>query len=221
MTQLIGTTSWVIPGTYYENVEYITKRFSEIQFIELLVFTWDKETYKLFEKEKGYLNKIAFQKGIAYTVHLPTDSIENILNAFHYLEKSLEVANYVLHPLCDTSDKEFTKILNHPKVSFENLKERVVNHSRTVFDIGHHILGKNVDSEFLNNIIEIHMMGVEGGTDHKVLDLETLSQIYKILSNKLFTVRYICFEVFDENELETSLITWHEFKNKMWNKGVL
>jgi len=222
MSQILGTTSWVIPGTYYENVEYITRKFRNFEFIELLVYTWDDDTYRLFEQEKEHLRKIALERQIKYTVHLPTDNIKNVLNAFKYLEMNLDIANYVLHPFedCTQKDKElFHALLAHPKISIENLKERVFNHLRTVFDVGHHILGAKVENSFIDNIVEIHMMGVTEGKDHQNLDLETLEKVYQILSGRLFTVEYLCFEIFNEDELEQSLELWEEFKNKIYNTG--
>jgi len=220
MSQLLGTTSWVIPGTYYENVEYITRKFRNFDFIELLVYTWDDDTYRLFEQEKEHLRKIALEKRIKYTVHLPTDNLTNILNAFKYLEMNLDIANYVLHPFgdCTERDKElFHSLLSHPKISIENLKEHVFNHSRTVFDIGHHILGKKVENDFVNNVVEIHIMGVKDGKDHQKLEWETLENAYQVLSDRLFRAKYLCFEIFNEDELVESLELWEEFKNKIYN----
>jgi len=220
VSQLIGTTSWIIPGTYYENVEYITQKFRNINFIELLVYTWDDETYRLLEQEKEHLRKIALERRIKYTAHLPTDNLTNVLNAFRYLEMNLDIANYVLHPFgdCTEKDKElFLSLLAHPKISIENLKEHVFNHSRTVFDIGHHILGKKVENDFVDNIVEVHMMGISEGKDHQMLDLETLEKAYQLLSNRLFKVKYLCFEIFNEDELAQSLELWERFKNKIYN----
>ncbi|WP_448377228.1 cobamide remodeling phosphodiesterase CbiR [Fervidobacterium sp.] len=215
--QMIGTTSWVIPGTYLENVEYITKNFSQIHFIELLIYTWDTETYNLLEKEKKYLQKLAETKQIRYTVHLPTDNFYNVIRAFEYLEDALEIENYVVHPFFDDFEsEEMKKLLLHRKISFENLKEKFVHYKRTVFDIGHHLLGKKVDDKFLESVVEIHLMGVEDEKDHQIVNLETLEEIYSLFSYKLFTTKYICFEVFSEEGLEESLNVWNEFKRQKW-----
>ncbi|AMW33783.2 hypothetical protein SAMN04488510_10495 [Fervidobacterium changbaicum] len=219
--QLIGTTSWIIPGTYYENVEYITRNFRTIQFVELLVYTWDEDTFNLLEKEKDYLFEIARQTGIKYTAHLPTDSLSNVFEAFKYLENNFEIENYVVHPFeeFDTGDfesKELQLLLNHPKISVENLKEHYFKHSRTVFDTGHCFLGIPVDQEFLNNVVEIHMMGVNGDKDHEVLDFATLEKVHELLSDTLFKTRYLCFEIFDAEKLEESLKIWNEFKDNRW-----
>ena len=214
--QLLGTTSWVIPGTYYENVDFITKYFKEINFIELLVYTWDDDTHKLFEKEKSYLLKIAKQRGITYTVHLPTDDICNVVKAFEYLEENLKIANYVLHPYCKISESLYTEKLNtlleHPKVAIENLIECIQLHKRTVFDIGHHLLGLKVDADFLKKVVELHIMGVSNGKDHEKLNDQALQELYNLFSNKLFEINYLCFEIFNEDDLAQSLQIWEEFK---------
>ncbi len=200
--QLIGSTSWVIPGTYYENAKLISKY---VDFVELLVYTWDEETKKLFEEEIRGLEELQKEE-FFYTVHLPTDNAENVLKALEYFERSdLNILNYVLHPL-DNLDE---KVLKNKKVSLENLKEKVVFHNRLTFDIGHHLLGQKVPRDF-KNFVEFHIMGVdlEKGKDHLPLDKETCEIIFNKLWFDILKVPLVCFEIFSFEKLLDSIETY-------------
>ncbi|MGC8821039.1 MAG: cobamide remodeling phosphodiesterase CbiR [Fervidobacterium sp.] len=214
---LIGTTSWLIPGTYYENARLVAQL---VDFVELLIYTWDEETKELLDKELKSLKKLHEKYGLVYSVHLPVDTLENVKAVLRYfnedkngeegLDKKLPIINYVVHPF---NDSDFLEIINsNEKIAVENLSQEVINHHRTVFDIGHHLLGKKVDHSFLENIVEVHVMGVENGKDHKKLNEKTLDEIYKILRNKFHKVDYVCFEVFDLNDLIESLKIWKKYK---------
>ncbi len=205
--QIIGSTSWVIPGTYYENAKLISKH---VDFVELLVYTWDEETKKLFEEEIRGLEELQ-KEGFLYTVHLPTDNEDNVLNALEYFEKSdLNILNYVLHPL-DNLDE---KVLKNKKVSLENLKEKVVFHNRLTFDIGHHLLGQKVPRD-LKNFVEVHIMGIdlEKGKDHLPLNKDTCEIIFNELWFDISKVPLVCFEIFSLEELLISIEMFRKLRN--------
>lgn len=209
--QLIGTTSWLVPGTYYENARLIAQSFD---FVELLVYQWDKETKELFETEKDKLIALHERYGLLYTVHLPTNSFDEVLRVYDYFEglsHKLSVVNYVLHPYRDPRFHEF--VSSAAKVSVENLAERYVLYRRTVFDVGHHLLGVNVDESFIENVVEIHLMGIANGRDHARLNVPTLESVWKILGDRLFTTEFVCFEIFDLYELIESVRLWEWWKN--------
>ncbi len=207
--QLIGTTSWLVPGTYYENARLVAQL---VDFVELLVYTWDSDTFDLFEREIGKLRTLSENYGLKYSIHLPTDNLKNVGNVLNYFDGKLPVVNYVLHPY---DGEEFYDLLNGDfggRISVENLKEKVVNFERTVFDIGHHLLGVKVDDDFLSNVVELHVMGIENGKDHRKLNLETLEEMYSILGDRMYEIEYVCFEIFDLNDLIDSLKLWKAFK---------
>ena len=188
---LIGTTSWLIPGTYYENAKLVEGKFD---FVELLVYTWDKETRKLLEKEIPYLEKLR----LFYTVHLPTDEANKAFEAFSFFEKSdIKILNYVLHPL---DGLEFFSWGD--KISLENLKEKIVPWDRMTFDVGHHLLGKKFPENLKKKIVEIHAMGVEKGKDHLELNDTAMMEMLKYISP---ATRFICLEVFDYERAIRSL----------------
>lgn len=99
--QLVGTTSWLVPGTYYENARLVAQ---SLNFVELLVYQWDRETKALFDSEKEKLISLHERYGLIYTVHLPTNDFEEVLKAYDYFERlscKLSVVNYILHPYAD------------------------------------------------------------------------------------------------------------------------
>ena len=194
---MIGSTSWVVPGTYYENAVILQKY---VDFIELLVFTWDEETKKLFDKELKHLKKL----NTRYSVHLPTDTAENAEKVIEYFSlNDFEVLNYVLHPM-----PGWQKLEKLPGVSVENLIGTLEYSEKMTFDIGHHILGKKFDAAYKTNIVEYHLMGVENSTDHIPLNdyaIDTLKEFY-------LPGRLCCFEVFELEGLLSSLRRWKEYE---------
>lgn len=207
--QMIGTTSWLVPGTYYENARLVAQI---VDFVELLVYTWDWETQMLLTKEIDKLNKLTEIYGLKYTVHLPTDSVENVKNAYSFLNGKLDILNFVVHPF---DNYEFLEIIeNYHNVSVENLKEQVYYHKRFVYDIGHSVLGIKPElSKILENgkITELHLMGIKDGKDHLEVDLSNLDTLYRELGDLTFSTSLICFEVFGLEELINSVIRWEKW----------
>ena len=115
---IIGATSWQIRGTYLENVEHIK---DELEFCELLVYTWNKNTSDLLEKEIKKILKL-----IDISVHLPTDTLENARKAFEFF-KEFKCINMTLHPFVNfkkLADFYFTTLADNPGISMtlENLE---------------------------------------------------------------------------------------------------
>jgi len=174
----IGATSWQIPGTYLENVKLISP---ELDFVELLVYTWDSDTKLLLDSEIKSILDIT-----DISIHLPTDRIENVKSAVDYM-KQYPILNMTLHPL-----KPFEELFNwyfneldemaRGKVTLENLEDEsfyefmdiVKKRNKNIqitMDYGHLIYReKDVNlfcREYSGNIKEIHFHGVQNGKDHK------------------------------------------------------
>ncbi|MFN3691843.1 MAG: cobamide remodeling phosphodiesterase CbiR [Fervidobacterium sp.] len=207
--QLIGTTSWLVPGTYYENARLVAQI---VDFVELLVYTWDRETQMLLISEIDKLNKLTEVYGLKYTVHLPVDNIENVRKAYSFLNGKLDILNFVVHPF---NDKDFFEIIeNCHNVSVENLKEKVYYHKRFVYDIGHSVLGTKPDLQKILEhgcITEIHLMGIKDGKDHLEVDLKAFDILQRELGDLTFSTLLICFEVFGLEELINSIIQWEKW----------
>src|SRR6056297_236003 len=89
---IVGASSWQIRGTYLDNVNLIA---NELDFCELLVYTWDLPTEELLLKEME-----AIVQKTPISVHLPTDTLENVKQAVAFFEV-FECINLTLHPFAD------------------------------------------------------------------------------------------------------------------------
>ncbi|MDR0567861.1 MAG: AP endonuclease [Spirochaetaceae bacterium] len=90
---MIAVPSWVIPGTYRENLAFLADK-PQIQGVELLFFIWDSEVNALLSAElpdlQGYASRFTF------TAHLP-----DVLQPEHTeLVQALSpyIRHCVLHP---------------------------------------------------------------------------------------------------------------------------
>jgi hypothetical protein len=206
-----GCVSWIYPGTYYENAVLVAKL---VDFIELLVYTWDKEISDLLSSELDDLLKLK----VFYNVHLPTDNIQNCSMAYDFFrDHKFPIRNYVLHPL----DGWQLFIKNKPDVTLENLIDSVDVYKNMTIDIGHLMLSKSGEEIFLSKgikeIREFHVHGLNGGKDHELLDDNTINYIAKLAGKyKLVGEGFknndimINFEIFDYDKFLKSI---RRFKN--------
>ncbi len=194
---MIGSTSWVVPGTYFDNAKLLEEI---VDFVELLVYDWSDEVRNLLLVESEKLLRL----DLAYTVHLPTNNVSDAKEAFDFFEEvGFPVLNYVLHPL-----EGWRYVQWNDRISVENLMGRIDVHSRMVFDVGHHILGERFPDELIDNIVEVHLMGVKEGRDHMRLDEETAI----IASRFVRGDTLVNFEVFDLDDLLHSIKVWQNVR---------
>ncbi|MEA1884665.1 MAG: hypothetical protein U9N62_09125 [Thermotogota bacterium] len=115
----VGATSWQIRGTYLENVQLIA---DDLDFCELLVYTWDLPTEELLIKEmEGIINQTTI------SVHLPTDTLENVKQAVLFFEE-FDCLNLTVHPFADFKGLadyyfEYTEHSVKNRLSLENLED--------------------------------------------------------------------------------------------------
>jgi hypothetical protein len=64
----IFVPSWIIPGTYLENIRFLEDKRA-ISGVELLFFLYDGETRQLFERE--YAEIARYRSRFRFTAHLP------------------------------------------------------------------------------------------------------------------------------------------------------
>jgi sugar phosphate isomerase/epimerase len=89
----IETPSWVIEGTYAENLRFLAN--TELDGVELLFFMYDAETEALLNAEFDAIR--AFASRFTYTVHLP-DILEDAHAA--RVEKLFPLARqFIVHPV--------------------------------------------------------------------------------------------------------------------------
>ena len=93
MNALLGVPSWVIPGTYGENLRFLDLK-REIQTVELLFFIYDEEVRGLLEREYELIR--SYGSRFTFTAHLP----DPLLPKHEELVERLApwVRHFVVHP---------------------------------------------------------------------------------------------------------------------------
>ncbi len=216
---IISTPSYIIPGTYAENLEFLNK-YEEVKNIELLFYFFDKETQRLLEKEKDII--INYSKRFSYTIHLPEILSNEIFILFEKLDKY--ISHYIVH--CNKENFDFI-ISNKNKLKNVEQKFLYENHNKTnlleliskydflknknyCLDIGHILLHQNSEialknlKELNQNIKEIHIHGVLNNKDHKSI-INNKKEYSKILKSNLLKGKIINIEVFNKKDFEQSL----------------
>ena len=178
----LGTTSWLTGENFLDNARLVEGR---VDFVELLVYTWDRP---MRAKVAAWLDGLA-GLDLEYTVHLPTDRVENALAAARFFAaSSFPLLNMTLHPLPGWKDADWPDL-----VALENLIDRVEFHPRYTFDLTHSLLGRGLPDHFHRHIVELHLSGTDGRIDHLPLDEATLRAAVPHLRRELL----VCFEIFD------------------------
>ncbi|MFH0796680.1 MAG: hypothetical protein V2A65_06430 [Candidatus Omnitrophota bacterium] len=202
---IIGATSWVQPGTYYENARILE---DVVDLVELLCYTWDEETEKVMGKEVLYLRELELK----YTVHLPADNVANCRRVYSFFKDAeLPVMNFTLHPIPEW--EEF--IAGKEDVSLENLVSTYPRYSRMTLDIGHAILAGLKPDYFLGTEIkEVHLSGVKAGEDHQeIIDDKELKYLENFSRDGLMVI----LEIFNLESLMVSKRRVEEWQNR-WMK---
>jgi len=157
-------------------------------FVELLVYTWNQS---MQAKVTSWLDGLA-ALNLEYTLHLPTDRTENALAAAEFfVDSGFPLLNMTLHPL-----PGWRKVHWPDLMALENLIDRVVFHSRLTFDLTHSLLGRALPVHYHPHIVELHLSGTDGHTDHLPLDDVTLRRACPFLREELL----VCFEIFDPED---------------------
>lgn len=126
---------------------------------------------------------------LEYTVHLPTDRAAHGLAAAEFFAASgFPLRNMTLHPLPGWRELTWPDL-----VAVENLIDRVEFHPRCTFDLTHSLLGRPLPEHFLPYIVELHLSGTDGTTDHLPLDEATLQSARPYLREEML----VCLEIFD------------------------
>jgi hypothetical protein len=177
----VSVPSWVIPGTYVENLKFIAEQ-PEIGGVELLFFIYDDEIEKQFDDELPEIRDYAGR--FVFTAHLP----ENLKDEHAELvEKLLPfVRHFIVHPPKDRSAAEsHARLINgwaddygNPPGGFcrflaentnpgllENLLPLLNDRVGLCMDTGHLLIeGRNPAGYFSQRrggIAEIHLHGLD------------------------------------------------------------
>ncbi|MCX5777965.1 MAG: hypothetical protein NTU66_01905 [Elusimicrobia bacterium] len=206
----IGAVSWIRKGTYFENARLLSRH---VDYVELLVHTWDAATKELLEKELPLLRTLP----LSYTVHLPVGSIFQCRAAYQFFHAhKFPVQNFVLHPLAGWQNF----IAGKNDITLENLIGNYPLYTRMTIDIGHLVLARAFPLLALNNtarisIKSLHIHGVWHGKDHCMLNERTINYIKDLRQlapafAAAMNTAWITFEVFDYKKL---LISIRRFKH--------
>jgi sugar phosphate isomerase/epimerase len=179
----LSVPSWVIPGTYRENLVFLAKK-KEIAGVELLFFLYDGEIQTLLDREWQAI--LEYSRRFTYTVHLP-DRVKPEHEAL--IERFFPVARYfIVHPYppeeaenqetllrswADRYRKEDTSLFNGNPFLIENtlpgrqetLLRRLPPDTGLCMDTGHLLLeGKNPGaffSAYQDRLGELHLHGLD------------------------------------------------------------
>ncbi|MFH2116245.1 MAG: cobamide remodeling phosphodiesterase CbiR [Spirochaetota bacterium] len=182
---ILSVPSYVIPGTYAENLRFLADK-TEVDGVELLLFMYDEEVRALMMAEIAEIRQL--HSRFSYTVHMP-DSIapehEEIIEATRDITGA-----YVIHPpredgvlesfvrLMDCWRGRYGKdafILENTRVARFNAAEAVLNESAfglppVCVDIGHLRMEEYDPAAWLDavagRVAELHLHGFDGRSDH-------------------------------------------------------
>ncbi|TGG86769.1 cobamide remodeling phosphodiesterase CbiR [Geotoga petraea] len=216
---IVGMTSWQKPGTYLENVELL-KGFAD--FVELLVYTWDETTKGTLEKEIG-----GIRNKVKYSVHLPTDNLENCKKAIQYFSDK-NAYRLTIHPFGDK--EEFRKVIKEgielvgEKLCLENLEndafydyyEFVKDLEVSItMDYGHLLIINQNPQEFYEKysgqIKEIHYHGVDSEKGHVFPEENQLEEFINFYDQNFEKDVPVCIELF---ELEDTKKVFERLKKR-------
>ena len=173
----LSVPSYIIPGTYLENVRYIDS-IPEVENIELLFFAFDEDSRALYQRERKGLE--SYLGRFSYTAHLP-----DILEPDHAVivdETSSLVSQYIVHPPKGNPEAFVTLIqgwIDRYGESFlvENVTDRPIEDVLLelpglglCLDTGHALLTgtapREITMAYPDRLREVHLHGVRDGKDH-------------------------------------------------------
>jgi len=185
---ILSVPSYVIPGTYAENLRFLADK-REIAGVELLFYFWDAETRDLLARESEEIH--SFDGRFRFTAHLP-DQVgrehREILEA-----TASFVRSYIVHPprepdalpafvrLMDDWRSRFGDRFFLENVcldSFERARKAIPDMPLCV-DEGHLLMEGRDPAAFIAGLLEegrrveeLHLHGIVDGSDHKPFDAE-------------------------------------------------
>jgi hypothetical protein len=170
---LFVTPSWVIPGTYEENLRFLEKK-KEIAGVELLFFIYDDEIQAQLDSEWGKI--LHYRKRFVFTAHLP----DFLLPRHEELVARLAplVRHFIVHPprenpaapaklLKEWAGRYNTLFLaeNTSPGLLESLFPHLGEGSGLCLDTGHLLLAGQSPADFFRShrqrIGEIHLHSVD------------------------------------------------------------
>lgn len=182
---IISTPSYIIPGTYLENITYLAK-IDEIKNIELLFFLFDMETKNLLLEEIEQIKKFYNNQRFTFTLHMPDiikESDEQLIEITTDFVKY-----YIIHAPVDNLQNTAQLVNSWQKKYGEKfLIENTIsgnfdkfityiNNYNICADIGHLLINKIPPHQFITKYLprikEIHLHGIKNNKDHCCFDYD-------------------------------------------------
>lgn len=189
MSARLSVPSYVVPGTYVENLRFLEDK-PDFGSVELLFFMYDDEVHDLLLRELPDI--LAMSDRFRYTVHMPDEVVSGHEDIVRLLDPVADA--YILHPpRHDAGLPAFVELLDdwRPRWGAERFllenttlqrfdaAEAALVRSRSgppllCADVGHLMLQGVSPAEWLvsrgTRVRELHVHGVSGGTDHVPFD---------------------------------------------------
>lgn len=212
----ISAPSYIIPGTWWDNIQYIDAFLPEITNIELLFFIYNDETLRILRPEEDKI--LGYSGRLTFTIHLPDPLFPE---HEELVEKTSVLAvHWIIHPPETGSEEPFRKMLDAWRQRWGNrfLLENLIGRNHPWFlrytdwplclDTGHALLRKHSPllyyNRFKERIGEIHIHDLSNGQDHSSLSEKSLW-----LKNFMPTLKdfsgFLNIELFSEKEITESL----------------
>ncbi|HON88733.1 MAG TPA: cobamide remodeling phosphodiesterase CbiR [Spirochaetia bacterium] len=223
MNYRISVPSYVIPGTWLENIRFLKNR-SDIHAVELLLFLWNETIRSEFLSELEAIKQL--KNRFIFTLHLP-ESDYAILTEIIELTHTF-VSSYCVHPPPDstesctfaaslaTLEQQFQRPIVLENTTMSKL-ERLLDcyldmkpsiHPGLCMDTAHLLKEGIAPIDFIAQygqfIKTIHLNDFRGNKEHKPISFQSDWLIPCIPFFKQFS-GIIEFELFSINEIDISL----------------
>lgn len=177
---IISVPSYVIPGTYLDNIEFLRDKES-VEAIELLFFSFEEESERLLLEE---LDGIAAARDrFMFSAHMP-DMLEDRCETLIEMLRGI-AGRFIVHAPATGIDEFEQRIhrwidLFGNVFAMENVAGRAFDRAALrladvplCLDTGHFLLdGKKPEEAFnrwMYRTAEVHLHGIAGGKDHAPL----------------------------------------------------
>ncbi|MDR2841849.1 MAG: AP endonuclease [Spirochaetaceae bacterium] len=223
---MLAVPSWVIPGTYIENLNFLQDK-KEIDAVELLFFIYNDDVKTELQNEWDAIT--SYKKRFIFTAHLP----DPVLSEHEELIVKMlpHVRHFIIHggkgfddgaDLIAAWQKEYGMekfvLENTREDRLEKLLEHLPGDTRICMDTGHLLIAKKSPLQFFNKyknrIAEIHLHGTDNEKaklDGKLVDHRPVNkndQWYKEIETLLKNFKgVINMEVFSWEEVLGTLGT--------------
>ncbi|MDR0563303.1 MAG: AP endonuclease [Spirochaetaceae bacterium] len=223
---MITVPSWVIPGSYLENLSFLKDK-PAVQGVELLFFIYDQEVKALLDAESAELE--AYTQRFTFTAHLPDalqEAHEELVTRLFPL-----VRHYVLHPGLEEHRERQAKIMlswferfgpqrflleNTAPGLLEGILPRLPPETPLCMDTGHLLLEGKRPAVFFKHyrerIQEIHLHGIDraaSAADKRLPDHRSLASkapwFQELVPELAEFTGVINLEVFSWEEVQSSL----------------